>query len=89
MIIPPTTASYTPVYIYQDSTPDTQKCLELSENADILQKTLQGEPLTDEESQRITTCVAERKETTYIVATVILLFFLGIVVCAFLAGMFT
>ncbi len=74
MIIPPVVSSYTPVYIYQDSTPDTQKCLEQSENADILQKTLQGEQLTDADTQRIAACIAERKESNKTAVIAIIVF---------------
>lgn len=79
MIIPPVISSYTPVYIYQDSTPDTQKCLEQSGNADILQKTLQGERLTDADTQRIAACVAERKESDKATSIAIIVFIVLII----------
>lgn len=87
MILPITTTSYTPVYIFQDSSSDTQRCLERSENADILQKTLKEEELTDAETQRITACVEERKEANNTIATVVvivaILLVIGlVVVCA-------
>lgn len=77
MILPVSTTYYQPMYIYQDSTSDTQKCLERPEYADILQKTLKDEQLTDEEAERIATCIDEQKRAT---ATVLAIFLIGSVI---------
>ena len=89
MILPTTTSTYTqPVYIYQESTSYTQGCLERSENADIAQKTLKGEQLTDEEAQRVTTCVEESKKSTttfvigFTVVLIAIITLITIAVCA-------
>ena len=63
MILPVSTTHYQPMYIYQDSVSDKQKCLERAEHADILQKTLKDEQLTDEETERIAACVKEQKQS--------------------------
>lgn len=62
MILPAASTYTQSVYIYQDSTSYTQRCLERSENADLAQKVLKGEQLNDKDTQRVTTCVAEVKE---------------------------
>lgn len=77
MILPVSTTYYQPMYINQDSTSDTQKCLERSEHADILQKTLKDEQLTDDEAERIAACVDEQKSSS---ATVLAIFLIGSVI---------
>lgn len=85
MILPVSTTYYQPMYIYQDSTSDTQKCLERSEHADILQKTLKDEQLTDDEAERIATCVDEQKRST---ATVLAICLIGcVIIIAVIIGM--
>lgn len=77
----------TPVtYIYQDVASDTQKCLEREENADILQKTLKPEELTDNEAERISECVKEKKKSHNIVGAFMLI---GFVVLFTLVFIFT
>ena len=85
MILPVSTVYHQPVYIHQDSTSDTQKCLERSEHADILQKTLRDEQLTNEEAERIATCVDEQKRSR---ATVLAICLIGcVIVLAVIIGM--
>lgn len=62
--MPINTASYTPVYIHttSDSRSDVEKCMEKPEYADILQKQLKDEDLTDEDTVRITECVKRKQE---------------------------
>ncbi len=81
MILPAASTYTQPVYIYQDSTSYTQRCLERSENADLAQKVLKGERLNDKDAQRVTTCVAEVKEsgTKLVAGFFIVVFIAGIV----------
>lgn len=87
MILPVATTYYQPVYIHQDSTSDTQKCLEKPEYADILQKTLQGEQLSEEDSQRITACVRDRQESESKVVVLVLIGIVILFVVMFVFGM--
>ncbi len=84
MILPVSAAYYQPMYIYQDNTSDTQKCLERTEHADILQKTLKDEQLTDGEAERIAACVDEQKRSTAIVLAILLIG--SVIILAILIG---
>lgn len=77
MILPMSASYQQPMYIYQDVVSDTQKCLERSEHADILQKTFKDEQLTDDEAKRIAACVDERKRTG---GKILAIFLIGVMI---------
>ena len=78
MIFPINTTIYQPTYIHHDSTSDTQKCLEIKENFDILQKTLKSEELNDSDTERITSCIEDRNRLAMWVVLGVIIFIIGL-----------
>ena len=82
-------AYYTPVYVHTtaDGRSDVEKCMEKPEYADILQKQLKNEDLTDEDTVRITECVKRKQDDQGKAVGIVLVIMLVIIVVSIIISL--